>query len=410
MSHLRDCDQAKTVIMVQVENEVGILGDSRDRCGFADTSFHSPVPQEVRDFRPRRSTSQENSLEKVSALGDPWETFFGHSKETDELFMAYHFALYVEKVAAVGKKAYNLPMFTNAWLPLPRQQSSGNNQASGGGCPGEYPSGGPVPSVLEVWRRFAPTLDLICPDIYTADYTTTCAAYSSQGQPLFIPEQRRDDYGARRLWEAIGRFHAIGTSPFGIDTIDSEAPAIQLHYNLLGKVSVPILKARRNPETIFGFYFDEPSENGASGQTPIVKGFESYNVTISREFVFGTPRPGFGIIIQLEQHRFLIIGSAFKVQFSAKSETASYTGILQVLEKSVLGPRNGVLRTERKFNGDETRSGTWVNMPSENPDYGGSCVPITIPARTMIAEVEVYWLERSETADILNFDGPTRSY
>ena len=396
MIYLKKRDQTKTVIMVQVENEVGILGDSRDRSVSADRVFQSRVPDEMRNLRPRKASLHRNTVGKSS---DSWEAFFGHSEETDEIFMAYYFALYVEKVATVGKRAYNLPMFTNAWLPLPRQDDPRDNVATGGRKPGEYPSGGPVPAVLDIWRRFAPTLDLICPDIYTADYTDTCATYSSQCQPLFIPEQRRDEYGARRLWEAIGRFRALGTSPFGIDTIDFEASPLKMHYELLGKISVPILKARQRPETIFGFYFDEFPTNAEDDQSPIVRQFGSYELTISREFVFGNPKPGFGIIIHLETHRFLLIGSAFKVQFLAKSSTATYTGILRVEEKNASDSRNGVLRTERKLNGDETRSGKWVNMPSENPDCGDSCVPITIPARTMIAEVEVYWLETADTPE-----------
>jgi hypothetical protein len=35
-------------------------------------------------------------------------------------------------------------------------------------------------------------------------------------------------------------------------------------------------------------------------------------------------------------------------------------------------------------------------MPSEDPDYGGFPISVTIPARTMIAEVEVYALQDDE--------------
>ena len=47
----------------------------------------------------------------------------------------------------------------------------------------------------------------------------------------------------------------------------------------------------------------------------------------------------------------------------------------------------------RILNGDETRSGAFCMMPNEEPDYGGFPICVTIPARTMIAEVEVYSLE-----------------
>jgi hypothetical protein len=55
----------------------------------------------------------------------------------------------------------------------------------------------------------------------------------------------------------------------------------------------------------------------------------------------------------------------------------------------------GKLVTGKKLNGDETRSGKFCIMPNEDPDYGGFPICVTIPARTMIAEVEVYSLEEA---------------
>lgn len=49
--------------------------------------------------------------------------------------------------------------------------------------------------------------------------------------------------------------------------------------------------------------------------------------------------------------------------------------------------------TVRALNGDETRSGSAVVMPSEKPDYGEFPISITIPAGTGVAECEVYELE-----------------
>lgn len=42
------------------------------------------------------------------------------------------------------------------------------------------------------------------------------------------------------------------------------------------------------------------------------------------------------------------------------------------------------------LNGDETKSGRFVIMPGADPDYGGYPICVTIPARSRIAEVEVY--------------------
>jgi hypothetical protein len=87
--------------------------------------------------------------------------------------------------------------------------------------------------------------------------------------------------------------------------------------------------------------------------------------------------------------KFLLIGAGFQVRF--KHETAPFTGILRFEEKEVR--KDGALETLRMLNGDETRSGAFCIMPNEEPDYGGFPICVTIPARTMVAEAEVYALE-----------------
>lgn len=47
MAHLRHVDKEHTVIMVQVENEIGLLGDSRDGSKAAEKRFHEPVPENL---------------------------------------------------------------------------------------------------------------------------------------------------------------------------------------------------------------------------------------------------------------------------------------------------------------------------------------------------------------------------
>jgi len=46
MRHIREKDsEQQTVLMVQVENEVGYLGRGRDRSSEADHLFRAPVPE-----------------------------------------------------------------------------------------------------------------------------------------------------------------------------------------------------------------------------------------------------------------------------------------------------------------------------------------------------------------------------
>lgn len=248
-------------------------------------------------------------------------------------------------------------------------------------------------SVLGLWQKFAPSVDFIAPDIYAADFAATLEAYLLGDQPLFIPEQRRDEYGARRVWLAIGKYGALGACPFGIDSVTVEECAYTRHYKLLRSVSKHILAARQRQAAICGFCFDEIDTPSAQGQNPVVVKFGQYQLTISRAFVLGEPGPAAGMVIQLAPERFLLLGWGFKVQWRSLSAVAHYTGIVRFLEKSVVDGSDGTLRTERVLNGGETRSGMWANMPNEVPDCGSNIVPITIPARTMIGEVTVYSLD-----------------
>jgi beta-galactosidase GanA len=44
MRHIKQVDRSGTVTMMQVENEVGLLGDSRDHSPLADAAWSQPVP------------------------------------------------------------------------------------------------------------------------------------------------------------------------------------------------------------------------------------------------------------------------------------------------------------------------------------------------------------------------------
>lgn len=72
------------------------------------------------------------------------------------------------------------------------------------------------------------------------------------------------------------------------------------------------------------------------------------------------------------------------------TKNSTFTGILKFEEKAIDDEETGRLRTVRVLNGDETRSGSFAMMPNEDPDYGGFPISVTVPARTMIAEMTFY--------------------
>lgn len=239
---------------------------------------------------------------------------------------------------------------------------------------------------------FGTSLDFIAPDIYLNDYVSLCAKYRHRNNPLFIPEQRRDEYGARRIWKAYGSFQALCASPFGIDTIEPAQNPYTKHYTLLSDVSAIVLEAQRNPLTCTGFFFDELPAAWKKGDRdpadPVMHNFGEWNLTISRCFVFGKPGPGYGMVIHRGGGRFLLIGRGFQVE--GRKPDAKFSGILRFEEKIVVDREKGTLRTGRILGGDETRSGAFAMMPNDDPDYGGFPIAVTIPARTAIAEVEFY--------------------
>src|SRR5690349_4363517 len=153
MRHLRTADGTRhTVLMVQVENEIGMIPEARDHSATAESLFAQPVPRELMAYLQAHRDSLAPELRARWDSGGTkssgtWQTVFGRSLQTDELFMAWYFARYAERVAAGGKKEYPLPMFVNAALIRPGYQ------------PGRYVSAGPLPHLIDVWRAAAPSID-----------------------------------------------------------------------------------------------------------------------------------------------------------------------------------------------------------------------------------------------------------
>ncbi|KAL4766767.1 glycoside hydrolase superfamily [Aspergillus nidulans var. acristatus] len=404
MRHLKEFDEKySTVIMVQVQNESGLLGDSRDGCVAAEERFSQPVPVELLTFLANDWDNLHSDLRRnlvqfkaQSQARGSWTEVFGNGPQTDELFMAYHYALYLNHIASAGKTEYPIPLFTNVWQNYGDTDNTYTVVAAGGRMPGEYPSGGGTTTVLDIWQQFAPALDFISPDVYLNDYVSICSKYRHRNQPLFIPEQRRDEYGARRIWVAYGSYQAIGVSPFGIDTIEPTTNPFGKHYALIDSLSPIILEAQQHPGSSFGFFFDELAADGSDPCKAVVHHSGGYEITIERSVVFGKQGPGCGMVIHRGGARFLLIGWGFQVRARSLSLTAAFTGILRFEEKIVINKETGELKTLRVLNGDETGGGAFAVMPNETPDYGGFPIPAMIPARTMIAELEVYSLDESE--------------
>ena len=97
MRHIKEVDTRHTVIMMQVENETGVLGDSRDRNELANKAFAGPVPKELLDYIAGHKDTVHPDLSKAwaaagSKTSGTWEEVFGKSTYTDEIFMAWNYS------------------------------------------------------------------------------------------------------------------------------------------------------------------------------------------------------------------------------------------------------------------------------------------------------------------------------
>lgn len=397
MNHLKSNDPNNTVIMVQLENEVGLLGDSMDRiCAAVDEYTTTSMPKSILELlkdskNTLHSTLKTNLMGANLIPGVTWKDAFQNSLRGEEIFMAYKYASYIQYIVQAARKVTDLPIYTNVW-----QNNLGSAlAASGGEVPGAYPSGGAVSNVLDIWFSEASSLDFIAPDIYLKnEYDERCQWYCHKNQPLFIPEQSRDAAGARRMWRALGTYGAIGACPFGIDTMES--PYVK-HWELLSSVESTVLTTQLNPQSMIGIFFDEQDSNATSKQGNYVEEhiyiFEKYKATIQRYQVFGrpgpAPEPGYGLIIQEGPDQFLVVGAGFQVLFEPlnNDDPEIIHGILRVEE---LQATNEGFETLRWLNGDETQAGQRVAMPYDADDFVAYPDALTIPANTRIARAFLY--------------------
>ncbi len=348
MRHIREIDgRQHTVLMMQVENEVGLLGDSRDHSALAQAAWRAAVPPQLMSYlQAHRAELIPELAEAWAANGNKatgtWSEVFGDTPAGDEVFMAWHLARYIGGIAALGKAEYRIPMYVNAWLVQnPGQQ------------PGRYPSGGPVSRMLDVWRAAAPEIDLLAPDIYLPDFKGVCASYTRSGNPLFIPEAQRGPVSAANVFWAVGQHDAMGFAPFGIDSIEGEHPLAR-SYEILSELT-PLITKHNGTGRMIGVL--EDSEPNAV----VTLGDYQFHI----EYGWRRPREekeprAYGLIIQTGADEYVAAGSGFSVRFSAV-EPAQRARIGYIEEGRFAG---GAWKPGRRLNGDETAGGDRLILPA----------------------------------------------
>ncbi len=377
MQHIGQVDGAQhTVLMMQIENEVGVLGDSRDRSAAANQAFAGEVPGALTAYLQAHHHTLDPELralwdEHGDQTAGTWAEVFGDTERADEIFMAWHYARFIQAVTARGKAAYNIPMYVNTWL-------MGEDTP-----PGEYPSGCPEPRVIDIWRAAGQAIDFYAPDLYASNFEEWCKRYHRDGNPLFMPEARGGALGAANVFYALGQEAGFGFSPFGIEDEDVKGP-LSASYSVLSSL-MPLLIDRQSADAVHGFVLD-PSH-------PMVDFvMNGYRLHVTLDEIFGRrSERGFGLIMATGPDEFIGVGKGFRVTFAPRQAGSPQVGIAAVDEGWF---ENGKWMPVRRLNGDEDDQGkAWEfdTLILEEKDQGNAWYSDNLPAR--VEKVTLYRFE-----------------
>jgi hypothetical protein len=369
MKHLKQKDEDRhTVLMVQVENEVGYLGPGRDRSEAANRSFEGPAPAKLmHELQQKREALSPELRSNFDPAGKSWRDTFGDA--SDEVFMAWNYARYIEAVVEAGKREYPLPMYVNCQLPAPGERA------------GEYPSGGPHPYYLDVYRAAAPSIDFYSPDIYWPNFDYWIDRYRFKRNAVFVPEARMDGAPYNALY-AYGEANAFGFSPFGIDSLqpskaeDASGPNIPEVYDVLNQMSDLVLAGQVSGATrAVVLSKDSPRPNRT-----IALGGYLFECALTRSWPSRALTTNEGAMIAIESgpDEFYIAGSGLTISLARDPDTDNKIAGIATIEEVT---RDGEgWRIVRRLNGDQSNQGRQVSMDAH---------------RMEILHVKLYSVDRS---------------
>ena len=336
MRHIREKDpKREVVVMMQIENEIGMLESARD---------HSPLAEKV--YKQER-----------------WAERYGTDEYADEKFMALSYARYVEHLAHAAREIHDMPLYVNAAMN------------SRGRRPGEYPSAGPLAHLIDFWHEGAPSIDLLAPDIYDTGFKSWCAQYAMPLRPqeggkvknrLFTPESRCCENSGVRALYAFGEHQAIGFSPFAIDQASpKETESVSRAYSLLRQVFKlpsflrPFGSKRPKVERggvgggSWGLLFDQEDRERVINDDNVVMTCRHYfTLPWDPRATDGTTWPeGGAMLIRLGKFDYLLAGSGVVIDF--KTPTEKQQGQQKTLGEDGFAEAGGVStqQTKKRFSG-----------------------------------------------------------
>lgn len=343
MHHLKEIDgDQHTVILVQVENESGAINAVRDHSPAAEKQFNGQVPGAL--------------VKALNKRAGTWREVFG--ADADEDLQAYSVAHYINEVAAAGKAEMPLPMYCNVWVDYPHAY-----RVRGWDRPGfDYPSGGPVQPVIDIWKATATRIDMLGPDIYTDDtkaFHEILAAYHRPDNAVWIPETGLADSFAKGVFYDMGA-GGIGYSPFATDQTGwslspGELPKLHTeNYKLLAPMD------RDLAEWLFAGKLHTATEEAGQTETSIDLGRWTAEIGFGDRQRDGERAPGTAdhmgrvLIAQIDPDTFMIAGFDTRVTLRLSDGASGHTQILRAEEGRY---ENGEWHALRILNGDQTDRG-----------------------------------------------------
>jgi beta-galactosidase GanA len=354
LKHVREIDENEhTIIMMQCENEIGMLPTARDYHPLANKKFQESVPAEFIQYLKK---NKENLVPEFKAIWEKngykesgtWEEIFGEGPHTDEIFMAWYYARFTNAIVEAGKEIYPLPMYVNGALNRP------------GWLPGKYPSAGPLPHLMDVWKAGGPSIDFFSPDLYFPNIKHWSDLYTRQGNPLFIPEHRFDHTIAAKAAFVFGHYEAMGFSPFSIEsTRDPDNEPIGKIYNSINQLT-PIITANQGQNKIDGVLLDK--ENQGSNLR-----FGDYEFTVKHSYTLGYEANSKNdvweetgaLILQTGENEFYLAGSGVVITFKNLKNPELNVGILKAEQGRF---ENAEWKVIRYLNGDQTHQGRHIRI------------------------------------------------
>ena len=362
LAHLKAVDAKGTVLMVQVENEIGMLPVAREWGPEANAAWAGPAPAELLARLTDGGDAIEPELRALwrahgAKTSGTWAQVLGDSDAGQEVFTAWSYARYTDAVTGAGKAAYPLPMYVNVAL----------NRA--GKVPGEYPSGGPLPHLIDVWKTGAPSVDLISPDIYFPNFSDLAGRYKRPDNALFIPEANNvsaPETPANAFY-AIGMLDAFGFSPFQVENAEAkDQEALTQAYGVLKQLT-PAILAAQGLGKMSGFK-PRVLEDGTVLDQPVSQTIGDYRFNVAFIDTW-TPKADQktaghgGMIIQIGPEEYLMAGRGLVITFAGAGGGPAIAGIDSAVEG--VFDAQGRWVPGRALNGDQTHQGRHIRLPPD---------------------------------------------